>query len=50
MRWVGHLALIGKREVHTGFWLGDLREGGHLGDSGVDGRIILKLIFKKWDG
>jgi hypothetical protein len=22
----------------------------HLGDSGVDGRIILKRIFRKWDG
>jgi hypothetical protein len=36
-----------KREVHTGFWWGDLRKGGHLGDRGVDGRIILKWIFKK---
>jgi hypothetical protein len=21
----------------------------HLGDPGVDGKIILRLIFKKWD-
>jgi hypothetical protein len=24
-------------------------EGDHLGDPGLDGRIILKQIFKKWD-
>jgi hypothetical protein len=37
-------------EVHTRFWWGDLREGDHLEDPGIDGRIILKWIFKKWDG
>ena len=32
----------------TGFWWGNLRERNHLGDPGVDGRI-LKWIFRKWD-
>jgi hypothetical protein len=40
----------GEREVHTRFWWGDLREGDHPGDPGVDGRMILKWIFKKWGG
>jgi hypothetical protein len=41
---------MGQREVYTGFWWEDPREGDHLGDPGVVGRIILKWIFKKWDG
>jgi hypothetical protein len=40
----------GKSEVHTGFWWGYLRKGDHLGDPGIDRRIILKRIFKKWNG
>jgi hypothetical protein len=28
---------------------GNLREGDHWGDPDVDGRIILRRIFGKWD-
>jgi hypothetical protein len=41
---------MGKRALHTGLWWGDLREGDHLGDPDGGGTIILKWIFKKWDG
>ena len=52
IRWAGHVArmeegrgvhkvLVGKPEV---------RERDHWGDQGVDGRIILRLIFRKWEG
>ena len=36
-------------DVHTQFWLGDLRERGRLEDLGIDGRITATWIFKKWD-
>jgi hypothetical protein len=32
------------------FWWGDLGERGYLEDLGLDGRIILRWIFRKWDG
>ena len=34
--------------MHTGFWWENLREGEHLEDPDVDGRIILKLTIEKW--
>jgi len=30
-------------------WYGNLKEIYHLGDLGVDGRIIVIWIFRKWD-
>jgi len=38
-----------EREAYTGFWWGNLRERGRLGDPGADGSIILRWIFRKWD-
>jgi hypothetical protein len=38
----------GRGEVYTGYW-GNVREGGHLEDPGVDGRIVLKWIFERID-
>ena len=37
-----------RRGVYGVLW-GNLRERGLLEDPGVDGRIILRWIFRKWD-
>ena len=50
MRWAGHIARMARGDVHAWFWSGNLREGDYLKAPGVDGRIILKRIFKKCDG
>jgi hypothetical protein len=36
--------------MYTGFWWGTPRERAHLEDPVLDGRIILKWIFRKWVG
>jgi hypothetical protein len=50
MRWAGHVEREGEEskgsgEVYTGFWWRNLRERDHLGDPGVDGRIICSRSF-----
>jgi len=42
--------MSGREEVHKGFWWGNLRQRDHLEDPSIDGRIILKCIFMKWNG
>ena len=36
----------GRGEVHAGFWWRILRETDHLEDPGLDGRIILRWLFR----
>jgi len=40
--------ICGREEVYIGLWWGNLRERDHLEDTGVDGRIKLRWIFRKW--
>ena len=44
-----YVACMGERRDIYRILVGNLRERDHLGDPGVDGRIILRWIFRKWD-
>ena len=50
MRWAGHVARMGEGRGYTGFWWGNLRERDHWGDPELDGKIILRWSFMKWEG
>jgi hypothetical protein len=40
---------MARREACTAIWWGNLRERDCWGDPGVDERIILRWIVRKWD-
>jgi hypothetical protein len=50
MKWTEYVARMGRGGVLTGFLSGNVKEREHLENQGVDGRIILRWIFVKWDG
>jgi len=41
------MARMGRREMNTGFWWGNLKDGGTVEDLGVDWRINIKVDFKE---
>ena len=41
---------VARGEVHTEFWWGKLMERDHLKDLGIDERIILRWMIRKWNG
>ena len=49
MRWAGHVALMGERRGVYRVLVGKPEGKSQLGDQGVDGRIILRWTFRKWD-
>jgi hypothetical protein len=49
MRWAGHVESVGREEVYTGLWWGNLRERNYLEDPGEDGRITLRWTFSRRD-
>jgi hypothetical protein len=49
LRWAGHVARMGRKGAYRVWW-GNLREGDKLKDRDIDGRIISRCMFERWDG
>jgi len=39
----------GREQAYTSFWFENLKERTQLLAQGVDGRMIIRWIFRKWD-
>jgi hypothetical protein len=53
MRLAAHVASVrDSREVHVGFWRGNLRERDYLEDLGVDGMVYFRMDLQEigWPG
>jgi hypothetical protein len=49
MKWVGVVAYLGESRGLYRVLVGKPEGKSHLEDTGVDGRIILRWIFRMWD-
>ena len=49
MGWDGHVARMGEKRCVYRVLVRKPEGRDHLGDPDVDGRIILRWIFRKWD-
>jgi len=49
MRWAGHVARMDEERGCIGSWWENRRERDHWGDLGIDVRIILGWISRRWD-
>jgi len=49
MRWAGHVACMEEKRGLYRVLMRKLEGKNHLEDPGVDGRVILRWIFRKWD-
>jgi hypothetical protein len=47
MRWVEHVTCLGRGEVLTGFWWGNLSERDHLEDPGFYVRMLFKTELQE---
>jgi hypothetical protein len=49
MRWAGHVECMGEGRGVYRVLVGNLRVRDRWGDPDVDGRMILRWVFSKWD-
>jgi hypothetical protein len=50
MRWVWNVARMGRGDVCTEIWWGNMRERDQWGESDIGRKIIIRRIVRKWEG